>query len=252
MNPARKMSRVLSRLPVENNEKSEAVWAKLFLGRGIEDRVDDSHYIASRLNKLNAHASNLERDLHTLEVPPEMFASQLERLRRAILPSRVKEPWITIRQEIGEDIPLMLLWAAYVIGGPNYDDLADEIQDLVEKLDEAEALLDKNILPERLCELLRKHLNEMKSAATNIEDEGGEPFKQSVASLHLDLFMSEDAMQVARNATPEQQKILEKVNVALQKGGIVLDKILSKAGNANQALQFIERIGTMLGSTPTP
>lgn len=252
MNPARKMSRVLSRLPVANNEKSEAVWAKLFLGRGIEDRVDDSHYIASRLNKLNAHASNLERELHTLEVPPEMFAPQLERLRRAILPSRVKEPWITIRKEIGEDIPLMLLWAAYVIGGPNYDDLADEIQDLVEKLDEAEALLDKNTLPEHLCELLRKHLNEMKRAATNIEAEGGEPFKQSVASLHLDLSMSGDAKQAIQNATPEQQKILEKVKVALQKSVLIINKMLSKAGEANQALQFVEKIGIMFESTPTP
>lgn len=238
MNPATRILNILeavSSVPVNRNNASSERWSvALRLPHEDESKKLDDVALAQRLVALTDQVDAIQEMLESsCDAPPEaLYLDYLARVRSVFSPVRIKEPWASLSQELGEGSWLTLRWAEWLIG-PLERPLSDEDRSLLEsQIVDLDLMLRDDSMPASLRRVLRSQVSELRDALDRYPTEGIAPLEKAVKTVTADVVSKKETFfEAARESPRETGSALERFKTAMSATTNIIEKSAKTAGS---------------------
>jgi hypothetical protein len=243
MNPATRIYSIVQTFSATNtNATIQSIWEKYLAEQSAPPISEDDVIIAAQA--LMAEVRSMENKLKSLEVPQDLYADCVNRLRTAFSPTQLAVPWQGHKEIIEKQATqLALRWTHWALSKFDETDIDESsLQDLVTSLAAQEVLLKTTALPLGLREILERQTRALRRAIQLYRITGAEPVRKVVT----DAFGEFGTASTTLAAEVEQSS--SSVKDVLAKGMQLIGKTAEIADKGSKIVKFGKDI-YQLGST---
>lgn len=208
---------------------STDVWASVF-GVQEEHPLEKQRLVSDYLSAVGAELHAIDHALADAGIPEQLHRKSLSRLRTAFSVGALNNKWDDhAGKQLDAETRMALLWVAYTLPKEAIGASIEEVAQILELLDELDAQLATDGIPQSLKTLLKKHATEMRKAVKLFPVQGVAGLRKAVRTVLADIHLDEDEIRVAT-----RQGDSEKVRSAWSRFGAAFKKTAEVAGDLDK------------------
>jgi hypothetical protein len=214
VNSAYRINKVLNPQAYKDSKPVIDAWAETFEIKESTPSVRCA-IVSKKLSALYDEVQIISEQLKSTDYSEQLYLPHISRIQDAISPMLFNTTWNAVKSYLPADTMYAISFWSETLPNEELTISEEDLNEISEKVDELEGMLETSTLSPRLQSLIRQHINNIREALNEYEIRGFKSLKSTLHEAYGDL--AELSEEIKNETNEDNVKVLMKVKTTWEK-----------------------------------